>query len=118
MGIVDLLLKPLITSRSTERYPKSAALSVRTTRVPRFVPGLCTDDRSCEAACPTNAITIQESPDGERRWALDYGKCIFCAECIRVCPSRAIAGTGDYSLAATGRAGVISEYIFGAPQRD
>lgn len=118
MGIIDLLLKPLMTSRSTERYPKTAAPSVRTRRAPRFEPDRCTDDRSCEAACPTGAITIDAGPEHQRRWAIDYGKCVFCAECIRVCPSTAIIGTGDYRLAASGRGGVISEYVLGSPQSD
>ncbi len=113
MGFFDLLLRPLTASRSTVGYPKSPADSVRTRRVPRFEPGKCSDDRSCEAVCPTEAITIEGVPDGKRRWVLDYGKCIFCAECIRVCPSLAIVGTGDFELAATERDGVVSEYVLG-----
>jgi formate hydrogenlyase subunit 6/NADH:ubiquinone oxidoreductase subunit I len=118
MGIFHLLLKPLARSRSTVRYPGGPADSVRTTRAPRFQPDRCSDDRSCAAACPTGAITIQASLEGARAWSLDYGKCIFCAECIRVCPSHAIAGTGDYGLAAAGRAGVVAQSLLGGPERD
>ncbi|MBE0607907.1 MAG: 4Fe-4S dicluster domain-containing protein [Dehalococcoidia bacterium] len=118
MGLIDLLLKPLVRSRSTVGYPKMPADSVRTRRVPRFEPAACTDNRKCEAACPTGAITIAPGARGERRWALDYGKCIFCAECIRVCPSGAISGTGDYALAAPKRAGVVAEYLLGSQPHD
>lgn len=108
MGFIDLLVKPFTRSRATVGYPARPADSVRTTRAPRFQPDLCTDDRSCETICPTAAITITPAPDAERRWALDYGKCVFCAECIRVCPAGAIAGTGDFELAARVRDGVVA----------
>jgi hydrogenase-4 component H/formate hydrogenlyase subunit 6 len=118
MGIIALLLKPLVRSRATVGYPEAPADSVTTRRVPRFEPAKCTDNRKCEAACPTGAITIASLAQGQRRWALDYGKCIFCAECIRVCPSVAIAGTGDFALAARQRAGVVTEYVLGSQHHD
>jgi formate hydrogenlyase subunit 6/NADH:ubiquinone oxidoreductase subunit I len=118
MGFIDLLLKPLAKSRSTVRYPRGPADSVRTARAPRFEPDLCSDDRACLAICPTAAIAIASLHDGRRSWALDHGKCIFCAECIRVCPSAAIAGTGEFELAAATRAGVISEHLLGSPAHD
>ena len=113
MGFIDLVLKPLARGRSTVRYPGAPGDWVRTVRVPRFRAELCTDDRSCAAICPTTAITIEPAPDDGRRWALDYGKCVFCAECIRVCPSLAIAATGDFEMAARGRGGVTAEFLPG-----
>ena len=118
MGIVDLILKPLARGRATVRYPAAPADSVRTTRVPRFRPEACTDDRSCLAICPTGAIAIVPAPGDGRRWSLDYGKCIFCAECIRVCPSLAIAGTGDFELAARDRGGVVAAFVLGGERND
>jgi formate hydrogenlyase subunit 6/NADH:ubiquinone oxidoreductase subunit I len=118
MGFIDLVLKPLTRSRATVGYPAKPADSVKTSRVPRFRPDQCTDDRSCAAICPTDAITIEPIGGGQRRWALDYGRCIFCAECIRVCPSGAITGSGDYELAAATRAGVVPEYVIGSRADD
>lgn len=117
MGFIDFLVKPLARSRATVAYPRRPADAVRTARVPRFEPASCTDDRSCVTACPTTAITIEPS-DGDRRWSLDYGKCVFCAECIRVCPSQAIAGTGDYELSSAGRKSVVAEFILGSQSGD
>ncbi|MBI2764417.1 MAG: 4Fe-4S dicluster domain-containing protein [Chloroflexi bacterium] len=116
MGFIQLVLKPLVRGRATVRYPGAPTDSVTTRRVPRFQPELCIDDRACAAICPTDAITISPAGGGGRRWALDYGRCIFCAECIRVCPPLAIAATGDFELAARGRAGVIAEFLLGEPR--
>jgi formate hydrogenlyase subunit 6/NADH:ubiquinone oxidoreductase subunit I len=114
MGIVDLLVRPLTRPRATVAYPLTPADSATSRRTPQFQPANCTDERSCESACPTGAITIRGGARGERRWALDYGKCIFCTECIRVCPSLAIEGKGEHRLAARLRAGVVAEYELGA----
>lgn len=113
MGLIDLVLKPLARPRATVGYPSKPADSVRTTRVPRFQPERCTDGRACVAVCPTGAITVDSLPDGGRAWALDYGKCVFCAECIRTCASGAIIGTGDFELAGIDRAGVVSRFELG-----
>lgn len=115
MGIIDLILKPLVRPRATVRYPGGPAEAVRTTRTPVFQPERCTDDRACEASCPTNAISIESPTPGVRKWALDYGKCIFCAECIRVCPSDAIEGTGAFELDAPARDGVVARFTLQEP---
>jgi hydrogenase-4 component H len=110
MGFLDLVLKPLARRRATVRYPNSPADAVRTRRTPVFQPERCTDERVCAAICPTAAIAIESPVQGGRVWALDYGKCIFCAECIRVCPSSAILGSGDFELEATTRDGVVARF--------
>jgi formate hydrogenlyase subunit 6/NADH:ubiquinone oxidoreductase subunit I len=118
MGFLDLVLRPLARSRSTVRYPRSPADAVRTRRTPVFQPERCTDDRACAAICPTAAISIESTAPGARTWALDYGKCIFCAECIRVCPSDAIAGTGAFELDANSRDGMVARFALKEPARE
>jgi formate hydrogenlyase subunit 6/NADH:ubiquinone oxidoreductase subunit I len=118
MGFVDLALRPLFRRRVTVGYPAKPPDSVTTRRTPRFQPNRCADERACVAICPTSAITIEPLDGKGRRWALDYGKCVFCGECIRACPSLAIAGTGDFELAAPSRAGVASTFVLGTSNDD
>ncbi len=40
----------------------------------------------CQSSCPIDAITMNEK--GEP--IIDYGKCIGCVKCIKVCPAQAI----------------------------
>ncbi len=54
----------------------------------------CVDD------CPTSAIKL--SP-----FSLDLGKCVFCDECARVCPSQKVAFTAGYRLASRTRDGLV-----------
>lgn len=58
--------------------------------------------RSCADVCPTEAITIHNTGP-----TLDLGKCLFCAECQRICPEGAIRYTPDYRLATRTRAALM-----------
>jgi Ni,Fe-hydrogenase III small subunit/NAD-dependent dihydropyrimidine dehydrogenase PreA subunit len=46
---------------------------------------------SCKEICPVGAIEI--SPV-----SLNTGKCVFCSECVPVCPSQKIRFTSEYKL--------------------
>lgn len=66
----------------------------------RVDAGRCRDGcAACQSACPTAAI---ERPDG-RGAVLDLGRCLFCSECVRVCPAGAITRTGDHRMAVRRR---------------
>jgi len=45
---------------------------------------------------------------------LDLGRCLFCAECVRVCPSGAVTQTGDHRLAVRHR----EDLILGGARRE
>jgi Ni,Fe-hydrogenase III small subunit/Pyruvate/2-oxoacid:ferredoxin oxidoreductase delta subunit len=86
--------------KRTIAYPKSdPVLPDRLRGRPSIDRSLCSAVcRVCMDECPTGAI--RRDSDGI---ALDMGRCLFCGECARICPSRAIRITTDYRLAARSR---------------
>ena len=58
--------------------------------------------RECAAACPTDAIAINETG-----LKLDLGRCLFCTDCVEACPQQAIRYTQDYRLAANRREDLV-----------
>jgi Ni,Fe-hydrogenase III small subunit/Pyruvate/2-oxoacid:ferredoxin oxidoreductase delta subunit len=60
-----------------------------------------TDCRACAAACPTDAIDL------DNLGSVDLGKCLFCAECATACTDQAITLDSDYRLAVRNREDLI-----------
>lgn len=54
--------------------------------------------RVCTQACPTDAITLRD-----RHPQIDMGKCLFCSNCINICPEQAIVFSNEFRLAARHR---------------
>ena len=117
MKIIDQLLGPLRRPIVTTKYPAARPeLEARRSRgTPARANEACMDDRACEEICPTDAITIAEAGEASD-WRLDYGKCIFCGECVRVCATGAITATADFELATRSRASAIASASI--PQSD
>ncbi|MFO7369911.1 MAG: 4Fe-4S binding protein [Bacteroidales bacterium] len=59
--------------------------------------------------CPTGAIALNPL-------SIDLGKCIFCGECERACPSR-IKFTKDYKIFAATRNGLVISEGFDEPMK-
>ncbi|HOK77338.1 MAG TPA: NADH-quinone oxidoreductase subunit NuoB [Verrucomicrobiota bacterium] len=59
---------------------------------------------NCSTACPTGAIGVKQS-----RVRIDLGRCLFCGDCARQCPSNAISFTKDYRMAARKREDLVLE---------
>ena len=57
----------------------------------------CTE---CSDCCPTTAIQLQN-------FSLDLGRCVWCDECVRVCPKDKIAFTAGYRTASRTRDGLL-----------
>jgi len=54
-----------------------------------FTPNVCRqcDDAPCAAACPTDAISLDEHTVA---WVVDAEECIGCGACVEACPYGAI----------------------------
>jgi len=56
---------------------------------------------ACAQACPTRAITVNETVK------IDLGRCLFCTDCIEACPTGAVSYSDDYRLAVRKREDLI-----------
>lgn len=70
-------------------------------------PVLCNRCGKCQSVCPTQAMEM--SGAGVR---IDYGRCIFCQECVRQCPAGALTNTHQYQLGRLSREALFEEYSF------
>ncbi|HQX48368.1 MAG TPA: 4Fe-4S dicluster domain-containing protein [Planctomycetaceae bacterium] len=57
--------------------------------------------RKCADACPTDAISFNDS------LKLDLGRCLFCTDCIDACPEGAIEYTQDFRQAVRTREDLV-----------
>jgi len=84
------------------------ALPARFRGLPTIDAAKCAEGcRDCAEACPTNAIEIGIS-GANRGVSLDLGKCLFCPECERACPEKAITFAGDHRLATRTREALVT----------
>jgi dissimilatory sulfite reductase (desulfoviridin) alpha/beta subunit len=63
----------------------------------------CNQCRACVEACPETAITL---PDQEDIPHIDYEACLFCGQCLKVCPTGTIKeGTTGFRVQVGGKLG-------------
>jgi len=91
----------------------SVSLPERFLGRPSIASGSCKEDCAvCEGVCPTGSISgCKES------LAIDLGRCIFCGECRKACPAKAITFTDEYRLAAWQRGDLIVRDGFGPDEK-
>ena len=111
-----ILRKTAQTGLVTIGYPAAPApMPQRFRGAPRFDFSGWRDARPAAEVCPTEAISIRESPD-TRQVTVDYGLCIYCGQCAEADPSGAVQITSEFELAATDRRDLVvtAEYAVNA----
>jgi ferredoxin len=63
---------------------------------------LCTLCGACAAACPTDALRLDEGPD-EAVLTYDPGACLACGRCAATCPENALSARPGFDLEALRR---------------
>lgn len=99
--MIRTLLARAHQGHRTTRWPDGPApqLPDRFRGLPAIDASRCPDGcRACAEVCPTEAIA-----PGEKGPAIDLGRCLFCPECERACPEKAISFSGDHRLSVRRR---------------
>lgn len=74
---------------------KNAVINEKFKSLPFIDKQNCSNCSYCLSICPTNAI--------DKNVSIDLGKCIFCGDCERECPNKAIKFSNFYKLSSTSR---------------
>ncbi|HEX5398128.1 MAG TPA: NADH-quinone oxidoreductase subunit NuoB [Verrucomicrobiae bacterium] len=106
----EILGKSLRTGVVTTNYPAAPAeLSRRARGKPEIDWANWADARPAAAACPTGAISHQDT-DGERVASLDLGRCIFCGLCAEA--DRAVRMTNLCECASRRRGALVTRAMY------
>jgi formate hydrogenlyase subunit 6/NADH:ubiquinone oxidoreductase subunit I len=49
--------------------------------------------------CPSWAIVISKVGEKKFQATIDFSKCVYCAQCVEVCPKKALETTRNVELA-------------------
>lgn len=103
--MLKIILARLQQGHQTMKYPDGPPpkLPDRFRGCPKLNADKCSNGcNACVGACPTGAIVVKDNHP-----SIDMGKCLFCAECEKVCPEKAITFSDEYYLAARKRQDMI-----------
>ncbi|HEY3451543.1 MAG TPA: 4Fe-4S dicluster domain-containing protein [Myxococcales bacterium] len=101
----SLLFARLQQGHRTAKYPaQEPVLPDRFRGLPAIDAGKCPAGcQACVEACPTDAVAV-----GAGGPKVDLGRCLFCTDCSRACPTQALTFSREYRLAARSRADLVS----------
>jgi Ni,Fe-hydrogenase III small subunit/formate hydrogenlyase subunit 6/NADH:ubiquinone oxidoreductase subunit I len=95
------------TGLVTIDYPNAPArISPNFRGAPSFDFAHWRDPHAAVEACPTGALTVQDSGD-TRVLTMDYGLCTFCGECAAADSSGAVQMTQEFELAVRSRQDLV-----------
>lgn len=110
LSLLSEVLRNIARRPSTLRYPVAREVTVAPGSRGRHHADLtrCIGCSLCAVDCPANAITMEKLPQPLKHNprgvypVVDYGKCVFCYQCVFVCPVKAYVTTELFEMADYG----------------
>ena len=122
------VLGHLFKKKATSNYPfEKAVVDARFRGRIAFESDKCIGCKMCVRICPAKAIDIilsaeQPAPAQAAEGAapvpakkkfdciMSLDRCIYCSQCVEICPKKALISTQDFELANTDRKTLIRHY--------
>jgi formate hydrogenlyase subunit 6/NADH:ubiquinone oxidoreductase subunit I len=103
IDLIERFLRPLRRPPLTGGYPVEPSILAPSSRgLPEVDLERCDASGDCVSVCPTSALVLLPGS-----WAVDAGRCVFCAACAVACPRDAIQLGQRFELAAHARGSLI-----------
>jgi len=95
LKMFKVVINALFKKSACEMYPIKPARVYDNTKgqieidAPKCI--LCT---LCDKKCPTHAIKVDRAG---RTWKINYFQCIYCNNCVEICPKKCLNMSTQYS---------------------